>query len=77
LTAEYGDGFSRQNLFHMIRFVEAWPEQAQMSALAKHLGWSHVKEILYLETSSPASSMPRCADLSGEASARTVIAFAA
>jgi hypothetical protein len=26
LTAEYGAGFSRQNLFHMIRFVEAWPE---------------------------------------------------
>jgi hypothetical protein len=23
LTAEYGAGFSRQNLFHMIRFVEA------------------------------------------------------
>jgi hypothetical protein len=28
LTAEYGAGFSRQNLFHMIRFVEAWPERA-------------------------------------------------
>jgi len=45
LTAEYGAGFSRQNLFHMIRFVEAWPEQAQMSVLAQHLGWSHFKEI--------------------------------
>jgi predicted nuclease of restriction endonuclease-like (RecB) superfamily len=49
LTAEYGAGFSRQNLFHMIRFVEAWPEQAQTSVLAQHLGWSHFKEILYLE----------------------------
>jgi len=49
LTAEYGAGFSRQNLFHMIRFVEAWPEQAQVTALAQHLGWSHFKEILYLE----------------------------
>jgi hypothetical protein len=28
LTADYGAGFSRQNLFHMIRFVEAWPDQA-------------------------------------------------
>ncbi|HLK67598.1 MAG TPA: DUF1016 N-terminal domain-containing protein [Bryobacteraceae bacterium] len=46
LTAEYGVGFSRQNLFHMIRFVEAWPERAQMSVLAQHLGWSHFKEIL-------------------------------
>jgi predicted nuclease of restriction endonuclease-like (RecB) superfamily len=33
----------------MIRFVEAWPEQAQMATLAQHLGWSHFKEILYLE----------------------------
>jgi len=49
LTAEYGAGFSRQDLFHMIRFVGTWPEQAQMSVLAQHLGWSHFKEILYLE----------------------------
>ena len=45
-VAEYGAGFSRQNLFHMIRFVEAWPEQAQLSVLAQHLGWSHFKETL-------------------------------
>jgi hypothetical protein len=77
LTAEYGAGFSRQNLFHMIRFVEAWPEQAQMSILAQHLGWSHFKEILYLETSWPASSMLRCADSSGGVSAHSVIVFAA
>jgi hypothetical protein len=31
LTADYGAGFSRQNLFHMIWFVEAWPEQAQVA----------------------------------------------
>ena len=49
LSADYGGGFSRQNLFHMIRFAEAWPDQAQITALAQHLGWSHFKEILYLE----------------------------
>jgi hypothetical protein len=49
LTVEYGAGFSRPNLFHMIRLVEAWPGQAAMTALAQHLGWSHFKEILYLE----------------------------
>ena len=48
LTAEYGAGFSRQNLFHMVRFVEAWPDEVQVNALAQHLGWSHFKEILYL-----------------------------
>lgn len=49
LTEEYGTGFSRQNLFHMIRFAEAWPDQMQVAALGQHLGWSHFKEILYLE----------------------------
>ena len=49
LTAEFGAGFSRQNLFHMIRFVEAWPDRSQVTTLAQHLGWSHFKEILYLE----------------------------
>lgn len=50
LNADYGTGFSRQNLFHMIRFAEAWADQAQVEALAPHLGWSHFKEILYLES---------------------------
>lgn len=34
----------------MIRFVEAWPEQTQIVALAQHLGWSHFREILYLDS---------------------------
>jgi len=49
LTTDYGAGFSRQNLFHMIRFAEAWPDQEQVAPLAEHLGWSHLKEILYLK----------------------------
>jgi predicted nuclease of restriction endonuclease-like (RecB) superfamily len=49
LSAGYGSGFSRQNLFHMIRFVEAWPDETEAAELAQHMGWSHFKEILYLE----------------------------
>ncbi|MGA7928971.1 MAG: PDDEXK nuclease domain-containing protein [Candidatus Sulfotelmatobacter sp.] len=49
LTADYGAGFSRQKLFHMIRFAEAWPDEAQVATLAENLGWSHFKEILYLK----------------------------
>ena len=49
LSAAYGSGFSRQNLFHMIRFVEAWPDEIQAAELAQHMGWSHFKEILYLD----------------------------
>lgn len=49
LTAEYGPGFSRQNIFHMIRFAEAWPDAEHVRVLGQHLGWSHFKEILYLQ----------------------------
>ncbi len=51
LTADYGSGFSRQNIFHMMRFVEVWPDDVQVRALSEHLGWSHFKELLYLENS--------------------------
>ncbi len=27
LSASYGSGFSRPNLFHMIKFAEAWPDE--------------------------------------------------
>lgn len=49
LAAEYGAGFSRQNLFHMVRFAETWPDGSKVSQLAEQLGWSHIKEILYLQ----------------------------
>ena len=51
LTADYGAGFSQPNIFHMMRFVEVWPDQAQVRALSEYLGWSHFKELLYLENS--------------------------
>jgi predicted nuclease of restriction endonuclease-like (RecB) superfamily len=49
LSADYGAGFSRQNLFHMVRFAEAWPDESKVVQLAEQLGWSHIKEILYLQ----------------------------
>ena len=51
LSNEYGLGFSRQNLFHMMRFAGFWTEEARVQELAERLGWSHFKEILYLEDS--------------------------
>ncbi len=41
LTEEYGRGFSRQSLFHMLRFSEAFPDPEIVSALSRQLGWSH------------------------------------
>ncbi len=49
LTAEYGAGFSEKSLWHMIRFVEVYPEEKIVSALRRELSWTHFKEIIYIE----------------------------
>ncbi len=46
LTAEYGRGFSRPNLFQMIRFAEVYPDVQIVETLSAQLGWSHFLEIL-------------------------------
>jgi predicted nuclease of restriction endonuclease-like (RecB) superfamily len=49
LSLEHGNGFSRPNLFRMIRFAEVLPEHAVVSQLARQLGWSHFVEILGMD----------------------------
>jgi len=49
LTAEFGQGFSEKNLWHMIRFVEVFPDEEIVSALRRQLSWTHFKQIVYLD----------------------------
>lgn len=42
LTREYGAGFSRTNLFNMLRFAETVPNFEIVQTLSGQLGWSHV-----------------------------------
>ncbi len=49
LTAEYGRGFGRRNLFRMVQFAETFPDERIVSALSAQLGWSHFVEILALD----------------------------
>jgi predicted nuclease of restriction endonuclease-like (RecB) superfamily len=51
LLLEYGRGFSRRNLFNMIRFVEVFPNPEIVQTLSAQLGWSHFMEIIYLKDS--------------------------
>jgi predicted nuclease of restriction endonuclease-like (RecB) superfamily len=46
LTAEYGRGFDRRNLFHMIRFAEAFPDEQIVYALRTQLSWTHFRELI-------------------------------
>lgn len=48
LTAEFGRGFSEKSLWHMIRFVEAFPDEQIVSALRRQLRWTHFKQIIYM-----------------------------
>lgn len=49
LTAEYGRGFDRRNLFHMIRFAEVFPDEQIVNALRTQLSWTHFRELLSID----------------------------
>lgn len=49
LTAEFGRGYGRRNLFNMIRFAEVFPEADIVHALRAQLGWTHFRQIIYLD----------------------------
>jgi len=51
LILEFGDGFSKRNLFRMIRFAEVFPEREIVTTLSAQLGWSHFVEIIPLDDS--------------------------
>jgi predicted nuclease of restriction endonuclease-like (RecB) superfamily len=49
LSAEFGNGYSRPNLFRMIRLAECFPDGEIVSTLSRQLSWSHFVEILQLK----------------------------
>ena len=49
LEGEFGRGFSEKSLRHMIRFAEAFPDKQIVSALRRQLGWTHFKQLIYLD----------------------------
>lgn len=49
LTAEYGRGFARRNLFYMIQFAERFPDEEIVAALRRQLTWTHFRELLAID----------------------------
>lgn len=49
LAAEFGNGFSQANLFHMARFAETFPDAQIVHALSAKLSWTHFRRIIYLD----------------------------
>jgi predicted nuclease of restriction endonuclease-like (RecB) superfamily len=49
LVEEFGNGFSRPNLFRMVRFAEVFSVEEIVSTLSRQLSWSHLVEIIPLK----------------------------
>jgi predicted nuclease of restriction endonuclease-like (RecB) superfamily len=49
LTFEFGRGFTRTNLFNMVRFTEEFSDSKIVHALSGQLSWSHFRRIIYLD----------------------------
>ncbi len=49
LTAEYGRGWSKQQLWNCLYTVETFPEKKIVSTLSGQLSWSHIKELVYIK----------------------------
>lgn len=49
LAGEFGRGFDEKSLRHMIRFAEAFDDEAIVSALRRQLTWTHFKALAYIE----------------------------
>jgi len=49
LKAEYGKGFSRRNLFNMIKFYDSFTDEGIVQTLSAQLSWSHFVELIRIE----------------------------
>lgn len=51
LAEEFGTGFSRRNLFNMVKFAELFPKFKIVQTLSAQLGWSHFGLLLAVKDS--------------------------
>ena len=49
LSQEYGRGYSRSNLFNMIKFYDKFNEEEIVQTLSGQLSWSHFVEMIKIE----------------------------
>lgn len=49
LTVEYGSGFAEKSLHRMIQLADVFPDEQNVAALSRHLGWSHFAAIIPID----------------------------
>ena len=51
LTARYGRGFERANLYRMVQFSQAFPDVELVASLGQQVSWTHFKALLPVPSS--------------------------
>ncbi len=49
LISFYGKGFNSRNLFHMLHFIEVFPNDNILNTVCAKLSWSHFRELIYIK----------------------------
>jgi len=49
LTADFGKGWSEQQLRHCVRLAEVFAQESILSTLRRELTWSHLKTLIYID----------------------------
>jgi len=49
LETEFGRGFTEKNLWRMVQFAEAFPDEQIVAALRRQLGWTHFRQLVPIE----------------------------
>lgn len=49
LVKDFGSGFSKRNLFHMIRFFKVFTNEKIVHALSTQLSWTHFRTLIQIE----------------------------
>ena len=49
LTADFGKGWSEQQLRHCLRLADTFPDEQILSTVRRELSWSHLKALIYVD----------------------------
>jgi len=49
LEQDYGRGFNKKNLHHMVRFAEVFPDIEIVSSLRRQFSWTHFRTLIYID----------------------------
>ncbi|MDP3843861.1 MAG: DUF1016 N-terminal domain-containing protein [Oxalobacteraceae bacterium] len=61
LTAEFGKGWSEQQLRHCMRLAEIFADGQILSTVRRELSWSHLKTLIYIDAPSNVTSTSKFA----------------